>query len=72
MSPPPLVHSPTVVTSQPEIEQVLDSWRTKLGSDYATYRGHVYRVFNFCQALRQDPADTGKIAVAAVFHDLGV
>jgi len=72
MTPPPRAQSPTVVTSQPEIDEVLDSWQTKLGSDYATYRGHVYRVFNFCQTLRQDPADTGKIAIAAVFHDLGV
>ncbi len=72
LSPQSLMPSTTVATSQPEIEQVLDSWQTSLARDYAAYRGHVYRVFNFCQALNRDPADTAKIAIAAVFHDLGV
>jgi hypothetical protein len=49
-----------------------------LGHDFIGYRNHVYRVVNLCLAIaaggdREEAQVTlEKIAVAAVFHDLGI
>jgi hypothetical protein len=45
-----------------------------LGHDFIAYRNHVYRVVNLCLAIAGagDRAALEKIAVAAVFHDLGI
>ncbi len=40
-----------VTTTHPLIEDVLAGWHGRIGADYAGYRGHVYRVFNYCLAL---------------------
>lgn len=55
------------------IEQILLNWKEKIGQDYAGYRGHVYRMFNFCLALHSCSAeDKTKLAIAACFHDIGL
>lgn len=57
------------------IEEVLATWTAALGSDAPGYRGHVYRVLNFARALApapEAPALDDTLAVAAVFHDLGI
>ena len=62
-----------VEISNPLIEEALSPWRDTIGSVYEGYRGHVYRVFNFCLALH--PAtdeDRAKLAIAVVFHDIGL
>ena len=46
--------------------------RSELGHDFIAYRNHVYRVVNLCAAIGKDRVDLEKIAVAAVFHDLGI
>ena len=61
-----------LIREQPRIDAVVEVWREALGRDYPAYRGHVYRMFNFCRALHPEPADEEAIAVAAAFPDLGI
>ena len=63
----------SLVTSLPTVEQVLDHHASELGRDFVAYRNHVYRVVNLCLAIAGDSrVELEKIAVAAVFHDLGI
>jgi len=49
-----------------------------LRHDFIAYRNHVYRVVNLCLAIAAGrdraaaPDELEKVAVAAVFHDLGI
>jgi predicted metal-dependent HD superfamily phosphohydrolase len=62
-----------LLTSLPIVEEVLDDHASALGHDLIGYRNHVYRVLNLCLAIVGDNrVETEKIAVAAVFHDLGI
>jgi hypothetical protein len=65
-----------IIDQHPLIEAILESHQQICGSDragYRGYRGHVYRMLNFCQALaRQDDDVLNKFAIAAAFHDLHV
>ena len=55
----------------PILERVLESHALALGSDFPAYRNHTYRVVNLCVALSSiDQLE--KIAIATVFHDLGI
>lgn len=66
-------HDGSLVTSLPTVEQVLDDHVLELGHDFVAYRNHVYRVVNLCLAIAGDRnVEIEKIAVAAVFHDLGI
>ena len=63
----------SLVTSLPTVDEVLDHHASELGHDRIAYRNHVYRVVNLCLALVGDRrVELEKIAVAAVFHDLGI
>ena len=62
-----------LLTSLPIVEEVLHDHASKLGHDLIAYRNHVYRVVNLCLAIVGDSrVELDKIAVAAVFHDLGI
>jgi hypothetical protein len=62
-----------LLTSLPTVEDVLDDHASELGHDFIAYRNHVYRVINLCLAIVGDSrVELDKIAVAAVFHDLGI
>ena len=62
-----------LLTSLPTVEEVLDDHASELGHDLIAYRNHVYRVVNLCLAIVGDSrVELDKIAVAAVFHDLGI
>jgi hypothetical protein len=62
-----------LVTSLPTVEQVLNDHASQLGRDLVAYRNHVYRVVNLCLAVAGDShVELEKIAIAAVFHDLGI
>jgi HD domain len=61
-----------LVTSVPTIDEVLRDHASELGHDFIAYRNHVYRVVNLCAAMTEGRGDLEKIAVAAVFHDLGI
>jgi len=55
------------------VEDVLREHAGPLGRDAAGYRNHVYRVVNLCLALgAPDENAVDKIAIAGVFHDLGI
>lgn len=55
------------------IDGVILSYQSQLGSHYAKYRNHVYRVFNLAIILSNpDQENTNAIAIAAAFHDLGI
>ena len=63
----------SLLTSLPTVEAVLDNHASELGHDLIAYRNHVYRVVNLCLAIVGDRCiELEKIAVAAVFHDLGI
>ena len=62
-----------LLTTLPTVEEVLDDHASALGHDLVAYRNHVYRVVNLCLAIVRDGrVELEKIAVAAVFHDLGI
>ena len=62
-----------IQTQHPLIEAILSDWKDRIDDDYAGYRGHVYRMYNYCLALH--PAsneEKTKLAIAACFHDIGL
>jgi HD domain len=62
-----------LLTSLPTVEEVLNDHASELGKDAVGYRNHVYRVANLCLAIVEDSrVEVEKVAVAAVFHDLGI
>ncbi len=62
-----------IETSHDLIEHILAKWTALIGEDYRAYRGHVYRLFNFCLALRRcTEEEKTKVAIAACFHDIGL
>src|SRR4051812_30976139 len=62
-----------LLTSLPTIEEVLDDHASNLGNDFIGYRNHVYRVANLCLAIVGNSCvELEKVAVASVFHDLGI
>lgn len=55
------------------LEAILDEWKDKIAGDFAGYRNHVYRMVNFCFALRECTAEEReKIIIAGCFHDIGI
>jgi hypothetical protein len=63
----------TLLTNLPTVEEALGNHEPLLKTDATGYRNHVYRVANLClAAARGHPVDLDKLAVAAVFHDLGI
>src|SRR5262245_39006185 len=60
-----------LVTHIPTVDDVLSGHAAALRDDFVGYRNHVYRIVNLCSAI-VGPAELEKIAVAAVFHDLGI
>src|SRR4029079_6409280 len=60
-----------LLTRIPTIDDVLDDHAAALRDDFFAYRNHVYRIVNLCVAI-VGPSEIEKIAVAAVFHDLGI
>jgi hypothetical protein len=61
-----------LLTRIPAVDDVLDDHARALGDDFIAYRNHVYRLLNLCVAIVGRRSDLDKIAVAAVFHDLGI
>ena len=67
----PLVGAGALLTRIPTIDDVLNDHATALRGDFFAYRNHVYRIVNLCVAIA-GRSELEKIAVAAVFHDLGI
>jgi len=65
--------SAALLTRIPTVDRVLNGHVSELGNDLVAYRNHVYRVVNLCLGMMGGSrADLEKVAVAAVFHDLGI
>ena len=63
----------SLVTNLPIVEQILDEHTLELRHDLVAYRNHVYRIVNLClEIVGNSRVELDKIAVAAVFHDLGI
>jgi hypothetical protein len=60
-----------LLTQIPAIDEVLHDHARVLRDDFFGYHNHVYRIVNLCVAI-VGPGELEKIAVAAVFHDLGI
>ena len=57
------------VTNRPFIDQILSSWKQQIGDTYEGYRGHVYRMFNCCLALKPySDEEKTKLASAQVYE----
>lgn len=61
-----------MIDDDPLIEDALAAWAPAIGSARAAYRGHVYRVFNFSRRLLGSAHVDRELALASVFHDLGI
>jgi len=67
-----------VETQIPYLEDLFTPWKTVIGADYEGYRNHVYRMVQFCWALKQaqgeslSEEDKKKTMIAGVFHDIGI
>jgi hypothetical protein len=62
-----------IETKNDLIEEILAAWKDRIGDDYLGYRGHVYRMFNFCLAIGScTEEEKTKLAIAACFHDIGL
>ena len=55
-----------MLTEIAELDDVLNAHALALGSDFAGYRNHAYRMMNLCLALSPS-GDRKKIALAAAF-----
>jgi hypothetical protein len=60
-----------LVTRIPTIDDVLNDYAAALRDDVVGYHNHVYRIVNLCVAI-MGRSELEKIAMAAVFHDLGI
>jgi hypothetical protein len=60
-----------LLTRIPTIDDVLNDHALALRADFVGYRNHVYRIVNVSVAIA-GRSELEKIAVAAVFHDLGI
>lgn len=55
------------------IETLLKPYTELLGKDFDGYKNHLYRVINFCHLQSPlSPEESGKLEIAAVFHDLAI
>ena len=62
-----------IETQHALIDSILADWEARIGEDYMGYRGHVYRMFNYCLALHSGTKEEEeKLAIAACFHDIGL
>lgn len=68
------MNSAVTFESHPLLDALLDEWRDALDLNHAAYRNHVHRIYHLTRALRgrTDETEDRLIAIAAVFHDIGI
>ena len=67
------VTTPALIDNHELIDSLLQQWAGALGADLRAYRNHVYRVVNLaCAQLDADSTTIQTLAIAGVFHDLGI
>lgn len=63
----------TPITESATVETMLSPYREVIGTDYAGYRGHIYRVLSYAlHFLGADHAKRRDVEAALVFHDIGM
>ena len=63
----------TISPTLPLVEDILSPWQECIGSGYAGYRNHVYRMLHCCFALAPcSEQDRNKLMIAACHHDIGI
>ncbi|MFM8749318.1 hypothetical protein [Rhabdaerophilum sp.] len=61
------------IVSDPAVERYLPQIADAVGTDFAAYRNHIYRVLSYAvHFLGDDPRGREHIAFALVFHDVGM
>lgn len=57
-----------------KIDQLLNSYKSSIGDQFLPYRNHVQRIALLTKHLKRNSQkeDEGKIAIAAVYHDIGI
>lgn len=62
-----------VITNSEYVEDLLNRYKTEIGSDYDGYRGHIYRVLTYSMHfIGGDERYLPVIAAALVYHDIGL
>lgn len=62
-----------IIKNHQTIENCLSPHQAEIGKDYQRYQNHVYRIFNYAwYLLEYDEDSEEKIAIAAVYHDIGI
>ncbi len=63
-----------IIKQEALIDDLFKPYESTIGKDFNTYRNHVYRLFNLILKMKGNTAeaDRQKIAIAAVFHDIGI
>lgn len=57
----------------PLVDEILGERRSAMAADFDAYRNHVYRMLNFCFALRDcSEEERQKLIIAGCFHDIGI
>lgn len=63
----------TIYPTLPLVEEILETWRERIGPDYTGYKHHVYRMLHCCFALHAcSDQDRTKLIIAACHHDIGL
>ncbi len=67
------MHDISIMTERPRVEELLAPYQTTIGSDYAGYRNHVYRVITYAlHFLNNAPEYEQLVETAFVYHDIGL
>lgn len=63
-----------VQTQIPLLDDILSSWRDRIGVDFEGYKNHVYRMLNICFYMLPNATDDEckKLIIAAAHHDIGI
>ena len=68
-----MTNEPIIYPSLPLVEEILESWRERIGDDYEGYKNHVYRMLHCCFALYPcSEQDRIKLMITACHHDIGI
>ena len=63
-----------IVTNYLLVDEILETYKPVMKSDFDGYRNHVTRMLNFCHYLMPNltAEDSKKIQIAAAFHDIAL
>jgi hypothetical protein len=61
-----------MITENKTIDELLETYKDVLKTDYNVYRNHIYRIYNYAIQLDNGTNNHEMYAIAGVFHDLGI